>query len=280
MRSSSAIVLFLAAGASASVLLLPRERARPAMTTLVAAKIKAPVIPFYAQPDNQFKLTAVASAAALAYVGSMPGMVAAVVSALTTTAVAKTFATYMLADTLSNFIQHPTQKMDYGFINKLIGREVDQAWWGTRTEHIVGVAGALAVTDHASTAIFSKLLGKSLTFAATPAAFIAHTFIFIHVGVSLYVAYDAAFNPAHTNRQAEFMSGVSASYVGSNTAWFEPFVGPTLGKFAGAAAAASWWGGSLLPATLAYSTVKGVGWNDWGNAGLNDHERKMNGLTR
>lgn len=32
----------------------------------------------------------------------------------------------MLADYLSNYIQHPTQKMDYGIFNKLIGREVDQ----------------------------------------------------------------------------------------------------------------------------------------------------------
>ena len=279
-EGTSALILLLAAGASASSLGFTKDRARPAMTTLVAAKPKAPVVPFYAQADNQFKVTVLAAVVGSAYLGTMPGMVAAVVAALTdVTAVATTFGTYMLADTLSNFIQHPTQKMDYGFINKFIGREVDEAWWGTRTEHIVGVAGALALTDHASTAIFSKLLGKSLSFAAAPAAFIAHTFIFIHVGVSLYVAYDAALNPAHAaDRQAEFMSGVSASYVGSNTAWFEPFVGPTLGKFAGAAAGTSWWGGSLLPATLAYSTVKGVGWNDWGNSGLNDHEKKLNGL--
>jgi hypothetical protein len=46
--------------------------------------------------------------------------------------------------------------MDYGILNKLIGREVDQDFWGTRTEHIVGVAACLAVTDHMSQAIFSK----------------------------------------------------------------------------------------------------------------------------
>jgi hypothetical protein len=43
-----------------------------------------------------------------------------------------TFGTYMIADYLSNFIQHPTQKMDYGICNQLIGREVDRKWWGTR----------------------------------------------------------------------------------------------------------------------------------------------------
>jgi hypothetical protein len=51
-------------------------------------------------------------------------------------AVATTFGTYMIADYLSNYIQHPTQKMDYGIFNPLISREVDQKWWGTRTEHI------------------------------------------------------------------------------------------------------------------------------------------------
>lgn len=44
--------------------------------------------------------------------------------------------TYMLADYLSNYIQHPTQKMDYGIFNQVIGREVDQVWWGTRTGEI------------------------------------------------------------------------------------------------------------------------------------------------
>ena len=122
----SALILLLAAGASASSLGLTKDRARPAMTTLVAAKPKAPVVPFYAQADNQFKVTVLAAVVGSAYLGTMPGMVAAVVAALTdATAVATTFGTYMLADTLSNFIQHPTQKMDYGFINKFIGREVD-----------------------------------------------------------------------------------------------------------------------------------------------------------
>jgi hypothetical protein len=45
--------------------------------------------------------------------------------------------------------------------------------------------------------------------------------------------------------------------VGSCTAWFEPYVAPALAKVAGPAIAGSWVGSSLLPATLAYSTVKG-----------------------
>lgn len=36
--------------------------------------------------------------------------------------------------------------MDYGGLNRLIGREVGEEFWGTRTQHIVGVAAALALT--------------------------------------------------------------------------------------------------------------------------------------
>lgn len=197
-------------------------------------------------------------------------------------AVTATFATYCTADFLSNFLQHPTQKMDYGLFNRFIGRDVDQEFWGTRTQHIVGVAGCLALTDHTSQALFQKVFKKELCFAKSPAAFVAHTFLFIFSGVTLYCAGDAALNPNHKgeDRLATFKSETYNSYVGSNTAWFEPYVPVAVAKIAGPAAGASWVGSALLPATLAYSTVKGVGWNDWGNSGLNDLERKINGLEK
>jgi hypothetical protein len=157
------------------------------------------------------------------------------------------------------YIMHNTQ-MDYGYFNTFIGRPVDKDFWGTRTEHIVGVAAALAVTDHASQNIVSKFFlgGKPLSFAAAPAAFVAHTFFFIFAGVTMYVAADAAFNPYHTGegrRMQEFKSGTYSSAIGSCTAWYEPYVSPALARVAGPAIAGSWFGSSLLPATLAYSTV-------------------------
>ena len=168
--------------------------------------------------------------------------------------------------------------MDYGYFNQFLGREVDRNWWGTRTQHIVGVAAALAVTDHTSQHFFTKYLGRPLSFATTPAAFVAHTFLFIFSGVTLYVAADAVWNPDLTHRAAALQQGTYASAVGSCTAWYEPYVSPALARVAGPAVANSWFGSALLPATLAYTTVKGVGWNDWGNSGLNDHEMRMNGL--
>eukprot|EP00527_Entomoneis_sp_CCMP2396_P002697 CAMPEP_0198142142 /NCGR_PEP_ID=MMETSP1443-20131203/5022_1 /TAXON_ID=186043 /ORGANISM="Entomoneis sp., Strain CCMP2396" /LENGTH=235 /DNA_ID=CAMNT_0043805099 /DNA_START=55 /DNA_END=762 /DNA_ORIENTATION=+ len=196
-------------------------------------------------------------------------------------AVGTTFATYMTADFLSNFLQHPTQKMDYGFINQFLGREVERNFWGTRTQHIVGVAAALAVTDHASQHIFSRWLGKPLCFGSAPATFVAHTFLFIFTGVTVYCAADAAFNPEHEGKRVKAIQEETyASAVGSCTAWFEPYVSPALARVAGPAVANSWFGSALLPATLAYTTVKGVGWNDWGDEGLNDLEKRLNGIKK
>lgn len=183
--------------------------------------------------------------------------------------VGTTFGTYMFADFLSNFIQHPTQKMDYGYFNTFLNRPVDRNFWGTRMEHIVGVAGCLAITDHASQNILAKYLGRPLCFAKSPATFIAHTFFFIFTGVTMYVGIDAVYNPDLEGRRIQaFREGTYASAVGSCTAWFEPYVSPTLARVAGTTIAGSWVGSSLLPATLAYITVKGCGWNDWGNSGL------------
>jgi hypothetical protein len=171
--------------------------------------------------------------------------------------------------------------MDYGYFNQFIGREVDRNWWGTRTQHIVGVAACLAVTDHASQAIFARQLGKPLAFATAPAAFVLHTFLFIFTGVTMYVAADAALNPdLEGQRMKAFKEGTYSSAIGSCTAWYEPYVAPGLAKVAGPAIANTWVGSALLPATLAYSTVKGVGWYDWGNSGLNDLEMKINGLKK
>ena len=106
--------------------------------------------------------------------------------------------------------------MDYGGLNRLLGREVDQEFWGTRIQHILGVAGCLALTDHASQAGFAK----------SPAAFVAHTFLFIFTGVTLYCAGDAALNPNHKDedRLATFKGETYNSYVGSNTAWVSTHV--------------------------------------------------------
>lgn len=159
----------------------------------------------------------------------------------------------MFQSSLTTTVYRPPQ-MDYGYFNQFIGREVAEPFWGTRTEHIVGVAGCLAVTDHISQNLFSRYLGRPLCFAKSPAAFVAHTFFFIFSGVAIYCAGDAALNPAHEGaRVEELKAGLYSTYIGSNTAWFEPYVAPVVAKVAGPALAGSWLCSSLLPATLAVS---------------------------
>jgi hypothetical protein len=114
------------------------------------------------------------------------------------------------------------------------------------------------VTDHTSQRFFSKYLGRPLCFAQSPATFVAHTFLFIFSGVAIYCGLDSAFNPAHEGRRVEELkSNLYSTYIGTNTAWYEPYVAPGLAKVAGPAVANTWFGSALLPATLAYSTVKG-----------------------
>eukprot|EP00967_Tisochrysis_lutea_P089256 scaffold127004_cov30-Tisochrysis_lutea.AAC.1 len=193
-------------------------------------------------------------------------------------AVLLTVVTYMCADFLSNFLQHPLLKMDYGVFNRLLGRQVGRNWWGTRAEHIVGVAICLAFVDHLSQGVFEHYLGEPLEFETNPAAFVAHTWAFIYSGVALFTLFTSVLNPnvADGHRWQEFKQEAYASYVGANTAWFEPFAHALVYKVAGQHAGDSWVAGALLPATLAYTTVKGVGWNDWGRAGLSDHEMVIN----
>ena len=69
---------------------------------------------------------------------------------------------------------------------------------------------------------------------------------------------DAEMCEQDEDRVKEFGSGTYSSAIGSCTAWFEPYVAPAVARVAGPAAAAGWVGSSLLPATLAYSTVKGT----------------------
>ena len=206
---------------------------------------------------------------------------------------AKTFGTYMLADTASNFVQHPNELMDYGRpINRVLGRATSpkhENWWGTRTEHIVGVAAGLTVTDYASRAAFGAGLrgvygpAAELTFKAAPKAFLVHTFAFIAAGVALYCGYDAMFNPQHEgHRMKVFQENLYATVEGSMTAWHEPVVAALLMSAVTIAFPEArilgWVAGGLVPAVFAYATVKGFGWDDWGTSGLNDYEKTVNGL--
>jgi len=166
MRTFSVLVLVAALFGSASAV-SPRpavkrfaQGAQPKTLLHAAAPAPAPADSLASTATLLTKGGVVALVPYILLALASPAAREALVSVLTgmsAQGIVETFATYMLADFLSNFLQHPTQKMDYGAANQLIGREVDSKWWGTRIEHIVGVAACLAVVDHFSQGFFGAL---------------------------------------------------------------------------------------------------------------------------
>ena len=179
---------------------------------------------------------------------------------------------------LSNFILHPQYKLDYGFINQLIGRPVKNKWWGTKTEHILTIAAPLAVTDVAITEILKKYLKvESLSWKGTPGPAIFHAVTFAISGIMLYVIWNAYMNPLiePQNRTKFIVDHLAPVTAGSSTMCHVPksfeickpiMTGP-LGFF-----------GSWIPVAIAFAAVKGCGTLDYGARSLTPHEREMNGL--
>ena len=40
-----------------------------------------------------------------------------------------TYGTFVAANYLSNYVLFPNKKLDYGFLNRLLGREVNTEWY-------------------------------------------------------------------------------------------------------------------------------------------------------
>jgi hypothetical protein len=84
-------------------------------------------------------------------------------------------------------ILYPDKKLDYGFINRVLGRPVNSEWWGTRAEHVLGIAWPLALADHLSIDLWNKVLlprlgyapGTMLSLAATPGPLLIHGFTYV-----------------------------------------------------------------------------------------------------
>lgn len=109
--------------------------------------------------------------------------------------VGTTYGTFVVANWASNWILFPDKQLDYGIVNKVLGREVKNEWWGTRLEHIVGIALPLAICDHASIDLWNKVLlrkcgyapGTVLSFAGTPGPLLIHGFVFAISGIMIYI---------------------------------------------------------------------------------------------
>jgi hypothetical protein len=72
---------------------------------------------------------------------------------------------------------------------------VDQAFWSTRTEHIVGVAACLAVTEHISENFFSSCIGTTE---------LCFTKVFSHVSIFIIFLFIFTFESVRTLHPPHF----------------------------------------------------------------------------
>ncbi|MBI2082027.1 MAG: hypothetical protein HYT76_00510 [Deltaproteobacteria bacterium] len=216
-------------------------------------------------------------------------------------AITVTFGTNMLADLASDRVLHPGYKLDYGLLNPLLGRDMYEPFWGTRLQHLVGIAGSLTLTEHVSSSIFSFFLRKAKILKATedifkihktPLSYLLHNFISVFLGVFIYCSLDALFNPLYKKegeRMETWEKTLLPTVAGTPWALIEPVLGYGLKKaftpWAWLIPHASltlrqktslWVSDLLIPDIAIYGTIKGFGWHEYADYGLTDSELKLN----
>ncbi|XP_037030666.1 uncharacterized protein LOC119070430 [Bradysia coprophila] len=194
-----------------------------------------------------------------------------------------TYGTFVTANYLSNHILFPDKKLDYGFLNRLIGREVNTEWWGTRSAHIFTIGIPLAIADHLSIDLWNKVLiprmkypaGTKLSIAKTPGPFLFHAVTFAFTGIMTYIAWDSYANPYHKERVQAFTSKAYPELQGCQSMYMLPLMSGAVEYLSGRPCPHGTLLG-LIPPTCAFVTVKGFGmkwpWND----NLTNFERKLN----
>lgn len=126
------------------------------------------------------------------------------------------YGIYAGSDIISNIILHPNHKLDFGILNKYLGREVDSAWWNTRLEHNVCLALPLAFTDVYIMKYLTKKYGP-LSWGKTPAAQLVHLFGFAFGGIMIYAGWEAMMNPTIKNKKEFLHEWFISGYAGCAT---------------------------------------------------------------
>lgn len=196
-----------------------------------------------------------------------------------------TGGTFIAANALSNCVLFPDKKLDHGFANRLLGREVRSEWWGTRTAHVLAIAWPLAVMDHLSIDLWNKVLlpklglapGTKLSFHATPGPILVHGFTFALAGITIYVGFDAYFNPniPDDKRMEAVTSKLYPEIRGCHTMWVLPVTTAILASLTKKPVVHGTLLG-LIPPTVAFTTVKGTSWAWPWNSNLTAFEKELN----
>merc|ERR1711935_91800 len=200
--------------------------------------------------------------------------------------VATTYATFVVANGLSNHILFPGLKLDYGILNPVMGRPKQQDFWGTRLCHVLGIAAPLAIADHASIRLWQKHLmpafgyakGTPLTLSAAPAAMLAHGPIWAFVGIMGYVAAEAYLSPLYTDPPMEVIKSKTYGEVrGVQALYMVPLVAAAVSAVAKRPAAHGTVIGLIAP-TITFVWVKGLAMTWPWSANLTPFEKELNGI--
>ncbi|UJR20711.1 hypothetical protein I4U23_023832 [Adineta vaga] len=193
------------------------------------------------------------------------------------------YGTFVAANYLSNHVLFPNKKLDYGFFNRIIGREVNTEWWGTRTAHIITIGLPLAIADHLSIDMWNKVLlprmkypvGTKLSIIHTPGPYLFHIVAFAFTGIMTYVAWDAYANPYHKDRMKAVTSKIYPELQGCQSMYMLPLTSRIVEYMSGKPCPHGTLLG-LIPPTAAFITVKGFGMKWPWNENLTPFERKLN----
>ncbi len=197
--------------------------------------------------------------------------------------VATTYGTFVVANYLSNWLLFPDKALDYGAANRLIGRPVNNEFWGTRLQHISLIAAPLAFFDHVSLDLWNKVLlprfgiKGPVSWTGTPTVFMIHSVTFVMAGIMTYIAHDAYVNPLHEgkDRGALVRAKVYPELTGAMTMWTLGGSGQILSHLVGKAVPhGTLWG--LIPPTLAFTTVKGFSFAWPWHSNLTPFEQVLN----
>lgn len=223
-----------------------------------------------------------------------------------TSAFPKLFAINVLGNSSSDWILHPTQKLDYGCLNPIIGtvfdgkeRPVRSQFWGTRTGFILALSVIASCNEYASWVLYHRAILPAIqkpvvelfTPNAAPHMAPLHcgTFIFMNfIGYSTWLAVN---DPGMDDSMITdvIKGGVFPGMIAGSVAgmWFPIFghlsfrcvlpKSPPQGLFMYTASPMGFLA-SVLAVAPGYVLVKGLATSDFGEHSLTPHERFLNGM--
>ena len=193
-------------------------------------------------------------------------------------ALAFSYGIFFGGNWVSNHIIHPTQKLDYGFLNPLLGRPVYNKWWNTKTEHICTIAIPLAITDVAIVQLLTKIYGP-LKWSRTPGCCLFHIVFFAVFGIAAYATWQSYMNPTldPAKRKEYLINHICPIVAGSCTQAWVPWAFELMARPMNATFPL----GFVFhfgPVGLAFAGVKGFGFQDHTTRSLTEFERYLNGI--